>query len=196
MKLLRPVLIGLGAVATLLVVPPAFAWARQMVLVQTAYEGVGAYAATGELWSAFETWEAYHRNPKTLSHPYTYPYLECDVDSQASVSDKEWKDYSEKSIWSAKIAPEELMRTFIVEHDWRLKLAYQEVLRKQFSTPYSALLTACIQTSILASACAEKVRHAAYGSDKIDEFLVGRHSDRTHAQTYCASLKGIIRMQQ
>lgn len=176
----RRLLVGvLSATTAVLVTPPLVIWGKQMMLAKKFNEEQGHRVAAQQLYRVFEAREGYLRSPDTLSHPYSYPYVECDTGSLKEMG---------TVLRAGAMAFQKL-----AEQD-----VYMRLLADRFSTASATGLTACIEASVLAPICANTVRHVAYDSTRFEsemtKMLGADYSARGRA--YCREAKAIISSEQ
>lgn len=170
-------LLAVGLVVlSLLLLPPAAVFARQMLQMATAPDQKAAKAiAAAELRDALAARHAFARFPNTISHPFEYPYLDCEGLEEGKVP--------------AEI-DRTLMLVFIVDAQRRDDLATLAALTKAFSRAQISLLTACVEASVLASRCQNIAEDATAGARRSED---PRLSDRNRATAYCAAMTAIGR---
>jgi hypothetical protein len=158
----------------LVVAPPFFVAARQLIQIRTAHdENMAMMSAAHELYAATESRSRYHEVGQTISS-MTYPdFLKCDVRREASED---------------KNVAESLDLAFFADASWRRQIEIERHLASRFSALRLALLTGCVEASVMASHCADDLFSLGAKAPKTTD---PRISDAARAAAYCAGVKGL-----
>lgn len=190
----RPVGFGrlvFGALALALViilVPPAFSIARDLIFLQRAESEYAKGVLAAQLYDAFETWDDRQHQSQPDSHPFSFPYLECPASQELALP-----EYSADKInfnsWSPDMGAYIIMSAFIAESQHRYRRAYIRNIIERYSPVEIIAMRSCIESSIASSSCAARVRDATWGSESREQFdnfySLPVESDAMRAITYC-----------
>lgn len=158
----------------LLVVPPIAVAARQLVQIETAANSsVAKMAASHELYAASEANRRHGESGTTLFSMTAPEFLKCDVPNGAAED---------------KNVAESLMLAFIADARWRSQIEIERYFADRFSAFSLALMTGCVEASIIASQCADYLLSARAKAPKTTD---PRMSDAARAAAYCAGVKGL-----
>ena len=186
---LRPILLTAGALVVILIAPAAFVVAKLSYLAFNTYTPSRPYAVANELYSSMTAWEAYETG-QVISHPYDYPYLECDDESWL-LNSKGNRPKDAKG-WTPNLGHEILTRSFMAHQRLIEEGAYRSLLVKDHAIPEMIVLAACIEASVLAPMCVKQVKATAWGQDKELERIISETSPyRVRAATYCRTSKAM-----